>query len=128
MSTKETNGRHSEGSGEAERRDDSRVKTKVNANHVKSAGANSDAGEAMVIDSNDINSMLRQQELLAAAIARNRRRGRLEETIQRLTSQMDNDVESEEPRGNEGRKRRRFQPSSEKRKAPGARAATPARD
>jgi hypothetical protein len=115
MSPKETDGRHSDGSGEAERRDEARVKTKSNANG-KPAGANSDAGEAMVIELNNIDSMFRQQELLAAAIARSRRRGRLEDKIQQLQSQIDNDLESEEPRKNEGRKRRRFQPSSDKEK------------
>ena len=78
-------------------RNDSRVKNNSNSNG-KSAGASSDAGEAMVVDFNDINSMLHQQELLAAVIARNRNRERLNKKIQHLMAQRDNDVEPEDPR------------------------------
>ena len=103
MLTKETNGGHSEESGETDRRATSRVQSKSNA-IAKSAGATSEPG-ALSFDCNDINSMLRQQEKLAAAIASSRRREELNKRIQWLETQRDNAEETEEPRGDKSRER-----------------------
>ena len=53
--------------------------------------------------------MLHQQELLAAKIARVRGRNARDSATRKLMDQRANDEESEDPRGNEGRKRRRAQ-------------------
>ena len=110
MRTKETNGGHSEESGEAGPRDDSRVQQKSNANG-KSAGANSEPG-AHLFDDTDIDFMLRQQERLAAAIASSRRREEINNRIRELETQRDNADESEEPRGDTIRERPRFRSQS----------------
>ena len=119
MSTKETDGRPSESdaSGEANRRTVDRVNAKSSPTGKcgKSAGVNSDAGRVSV-NTDDINSMLRQQELLAAKIARSRTRAVLDDRIQKLMDQRANPEESEDPRGNDGRKRRRIQPDVGKEK------------
>lgn len=95
MITKETNGGHSEESSETDRRVASRVQEKSNA-IAKSAGKVFEPG-SLSFDRNDIDSMLRQQEKLAAAIASSRRREEFKKRIQCLETQRDNAEETEEP-------------------------------
>ena len=115
MSTKETNGRPSDSaeSGEANRRtvDRANAKSSPTGKSGKPPSVNSDADRVSV---DDINTMLRQQELLAAKIARSRSRVALDDKIQKLMDQRANAEESEDPRGDEGRKRRRIDPGLEK--------------